>query len=91
MEEIPELTVDQSNADALQNSGTWASIIGVGIIVVGDVLIGADAVNLWDIEPVIYNAVVGVGAFTAMAGVGAFTAMAGVALTCAGLNTATSH
>lgn len=45
MEEIPKLQIAQ-NGDGLRKSGAWASNIGLGIVVVGDVLIGADAVNL---------------------------------------------
>lgn len=82
MEEIPEPTMDQNNGDALQNWGTWVSIIGVGIIVVGDVLIGVDAVNMCEIEPFVYNAV---------AGIGVVAASAGIALTCVGLNRTSSH
>ncbi len=82
MEEIPEPTMDQDNGDALQKWGTWVSIAGVGIIFVGDVLIGSNTFNIWEIEPFIYNVV---------AGIGVAAVSAGMALTCSGLNRTSNH
>lgn len=82
MEEIPEPTMDQNNGDALQNWGTWVSIIGVGIIFAGDVLIGSNTFNMWETEPFVYNAV---------AGIGVAAVSAGIVLTCVGLNRTSNH
>lgn len=82
MEEIPELSVTQNRSETLRNVGTWTSNIGLGIVAVGDALIGVDTIGIRDIEPIVYNCTVAVGAITVMAG---------VAINCLGLTGSDSH